>query len=226
MAKAKQIMMVFSIIGRGKSGKYMEMLKTKNIHFHFQMTAFGTAPSEMLDIFGLGNNDKDVVISLADEEYVNAYAAEYTKNLGAASEYGGLMMTLRLSAINRLTAEIVYRTHRNGGDKGEGSKMKDKQKHQLILITVNRGYTEEVMQTSKRAGAMGGTILRARLALDEQAVQKVGELDLQQEREIISILAPCGTAEEIMEAVNREHGATSAANGMIISLPVDKAYKI
>lgn len=225
MAKENQIMMVFSIIGRGKSAKYMEMLKTKNIHFHFQMTAFGTAPSEMLDIFGLGNNDKDVVISLANEEYVDAYTAEFAKNLGTAAEYGGIMMTLRLSAINRLTAEIVYRTHRGSGDKGEKNKMKDKQKHQLILITVNQGYTEEVMQTAKRAGAMGGTILRARLAIDEHAEQ-VGELDLQREREILSILAPGGTAQEIMEAINREHGATSAANGMIISLPVDKAYKI
>ena len=102
---------------------------------------------------------------------------------------------------------------------------KNKHQHQLIWITVNQGYTDQVMQTAKKAGAMGGTILRARLAGTER-LEQFGEVDIQEEKEIITILAPSSTAAEIINAVNAEHGTKSEAHGMIVALPVDKALKI
>ena len=62
-----RIMMMFSIITRGKAGKYMQMLNQNGMSFHIQTAGVGTAPSEMMDIFGLGTNDKDVLITLAPE---------------------------------------------------------------------------------------------------------------------------------------------------------------
>ena len=108
MPDSNRIMMLFTIVGRGKGKKYMDTLTAKGISFHMQMTAHGTAPSEMMDIFGLGNTDKDVVISYATEKACNTYVEELTRNVGASSGYGGLMMCFQLSAINRLTAEIIH----------------------------------------------------------------------------------------------------------------------
>ena len=59
-----RIMMVFSMITRGKAKKFMKNLEENGIGFHFQTNAVGTAPSEMMDIFGLGSNDKDIVSAL------------------------------------------------------------------------------------------------------------------------------------------------------------------
>ena len=149
MSHSNRIMMLFSILGRGKAKQYMQMLSSKGMMFHLQLTAHGTAPSEMMDIFGLGNTDKDVVLTFASEPLVNSYAEDITKNVGSSSEYGGLMMCLRLSAVNRLAAEIVNRQNRENTEKGEVKKMANMHKQQLILITVNQGFTEQVMQTAK-----------------------------------------------------------------------------
>lgn len=220
-----RIMLVFSIITRGKAKKYMENLNRNGMGFHIQTTAKGTAPSEMMDIFGLGTNDKDIVITLAPEEILNSYVYNLTNGLGGNFEYGGLMICLKLSAVNRLTAEFVTRASRETDTTGGKKKVKSGQKNQLILISVNQGYTDAVMETAKMAGAMGGTVLRARLA-DSGIMAQLGEDSVHEEREIITIFAPAGGASQIMEAVNREHGALSEANGMILALPVDKAYKI
>ncbi len=220
-----RIMMVFSIITRGKAKKYMKMLTEKGIAFHFQTTAFGTAPSEMMDIFGLGTNDKDIVISLAPESAINSYVLDENKTLGGNFEYGGLMICLRLSAINRITAELVTRASGDKAIVGGKKKVKDTQKHQFILVSVNQGYTDAVMETAKAAGAMGGTVLRARL-VESGIMEQLGDSKVNQEREIITIFAPAGTASKIMEAINKEHGITSEANGIVLALPVDKAYKI
>ncbi len=220
-----RIMMMFSIITRGKAKKYMESLNRNGIGFHMQTTAFGTAPSEMMDIFGLGTNDKDIVISFAPENIINSYVLRMTDGLSGSFEYGGLMICVRLSAIGRLTSELVSRASKEIDTNGGKKKMKSGQKHQLILVSVNQGYTDAVMETARGAGAMGGTVLRARLA-DSGMIEQIGEAEIQQEREIITIFAPAGTASKIMEEVNRVHGALSEANGMVMALPVDKAYKI
>ena len=220
-----RIMMLFSIVGRGKGKKYMDMLTDRGIRFHMQMTAHGTAPSEMMDIFGLGNTDKDVVISYATEQAGRAYVEEITKDIGSNTGYGGLMMCFKLSAINRLTAEIINRSYPETDGKGGAKRMANTHKQQLILITVNQGFTGQVMQTAKKAGAMGGTILRARLASADK-LEQYGEIADQEEKEIIAILAPVGVASKIMDEVNKEHGFHTEACGMITALPVDKAYKI
>lgn len=226
MAENNRIMMVYSIIGRGKSKRYMEMLGEKGIRVHMRTTARGTAPSEMMDIFGLGNNDKDVVISYAPENVVRSCMSELSQNMGSGSEYGGLMISMRLSAINRLSAEIIAKSAVRNGEKGEKT-MNDKNKHQhqLIWITVDQGYTDQVMRTAKKAGATGGTVIRARLAGTER-LENAASVDIQEEKEIITILAPSGVASEIINAVNREHGMKSAAHGMVMALPVEKALKI
>ena len=222
---SNRIMMIFSIITRGKAKKYMESLDSNGIGFHMQTTAFGTAPSEMMDIFGLGTNDKDIVISLAPESIINSYALKISNGISGGFEYGGLMLCVRLSAISRLTSELVNRASKEIDKNGGKNKVKSGQKHQLILVSVNQGYTDAVMETARSAGAMGGTVLRARLA-DSGMIEQIGDAEIQQERDIITIFAPEGTAAKIMEAVNREHGALSEANGMVMAIPVDKAYKI
>lgn len=221
-----RIMMVFSIISRGKGKKYVESLTKNGMGFHIIANGIGTAPSEMMDIFGLGTNDKDIVITLAPENILNSYLVDMNRGIDGSYEYGGLMMCVRLSAISRLGSELINRTStKEINTKGGKNKVKNTEKHQLILVSVNQGYTDAVMQTARQAGAMGGTVMRARLS-ESSMMEQFGESAVQQEREIITIFAPLGTASKIMEDVNRAHGVLSEANGIVMALPVDKAYKI
>ncbi len=219
-----RIVMLFSIITRGKARKFMSLLAENGIGFHLQSNAVGTAPSEMMDIFGLGTNDKDIVISLAPERVVASFAQAISRGLGGNFEYGGLMLCVRLSAISRISAEIVNRASKPS-ERGGRRKVKSAQKNQLILVSVNQGYTDAVMETAKRAGAMGGTVLRARL-VDGGVMEQLAPQTVHQEREILTIFAPATVAANIMDDINRIHGALSDANGIVMAVPVDKAYKI
>ena len=87
-------MFLLSIVERDKGKKLIKALESMNIKVNFQCVGFGTAPTEMMDIFGLGTNDKDIVIRLATEDIVK----DMMSNFGAAferhSRYGGLMIIL------------------------------------------------------------------------------------------------------------------------------------
>lgn len=218
------MVMILSILERGKGTSYMEMMRQRDVHFHSQTMGLGTAPSEMMDILGLGSNDKDIIISIVPRQTINALAVDLRESLGS-SRYRGLMMELKLSAVNRLAAEMITRTAQNKNPPEGEDDMRNEYNHQLILISVNQGCTEEVMHTARTAGAMGGTIIRSRLA-DGGMMGHFGIQDVMEEREIIMILAASTIAPQIMDAVNREHGVRSKAKGIVCALPVERAFKV
>lgn len=220
--RQNRIMMVISIIERGRAKAYIEMLGRKNIGFHMQCVGQGTASSEMMDILGLGSSDKDIVISYAPRRAVAALAAELSKDMGSGMGYNGLMMFLSTEAINYLAAELLMLQGENSENEGEERAMRSEYRHSLILITVNQGYTDGVMQTAKKAGATGGTVIRARFA----GAERMEVLQVQEEKEIIAILAADSVRNQIMEEVNREFGLRSEAGGVVCAVPVDRAMKI
>ena len=95
----------------------------------------------------------------------------------------------------------------------------------LIIVAVNRGYTEEVMKTARQAGASGGTIIRSRLANAEQAEDFYG-MQLDSEKELLVMLVSSSSRNAILDAINSEYGLRSPAQSVIMAIPVEKAFKI
>lgn len=223
--KDEQIMLVISIIERGKAKSYMDMLGKKDIFFHMQAVGAGTASSEMMDILGLGSNDKDIVISYAPRKNIEILATDLANDLGTGMGFGGLLMILSTSAMSKLTAEVILQRTGSTDLKGDSNAMKSEYQHSLIFINVNPGYTDKVMNSAKKAGATGGTVIRARMANANQTSDMM-DMHIQDEKEIIAILAPDTIRNQIMEEINKEFGLRSEAKGVVCSVPVDKAFKI
>lgn len=221
---SKRLMALLSIVGRDKGKKLIKTLESINIRLNFQCVGFGTAPTEMMDIFGLGTNDKDIVISFAAENDVKDMMADFGTNFESHSVFGGLMIVLGTSAASRVLTELLTHSTTNQAEKGT-VEMKNEYHSNLIVISVNEGYADSVMQVARKAGATGGTIIKGRLA-DAELVRELGNTEIDEEREILVILAPCKTSKQIMENVNSEFGINSKANGIITAIPTEKAYKI
>jgi hypothetical protein len=225
MSDKKSVMALLLIVESEKGKKLIQTLKSKDISTHFQCTGYGTAPTEMMDIFGLGTRDKDIVISFAAETTIKELMLDFGGNFSSYSKYGGLMIVIKLSAINRLICEVLNHNTANEITQKEGANMKNEHHHNLVFISVSQGYTDMVMETAKKAGATGGTVIRTRLAESEK-IKELTQLDFDEEREIICILAPQNISEQIMQDVNAQFGLRSDARGILCAIPVEKAYKI
>lgn len=220
---SKKIMALFSIVEQGKGKKLIKDLSALKVRINFQTVGYGTAPTEMLDIFGLGTKDKDVVISLGAEDYIKDMMANFGEIFQSHSKYGGLMIVLDVVAASRVLSEILNYTGQN--TEKDIAKMKNEHHNNLILISVNEGFSEDVMQVARKAGATGGTVIKGRLADIEQFAEFV-KAEIDGEREMLFILAPDKVSKQIMEDVNAQFGITSQANGIIFALPTEKAFKI
>lgn len=219
-----RIVMLLSIIQRGKGSAYIKMLQDMQVYVHYQGIGSGTASSEMMDILGLGSSDKDIMLSFTTYKTMENIASELNKLVGANMGFNGLTMVISTSAFSKITAEIIKKVSDKEG-KGESGNMHSEYKYSLILVSVNRGYTDEVMQVAKKAGATGGTVIKARLA-EAQLLEAYANTTLNEEKEIVSILAPNSIRNQILEDVNREFGLKSEAQGIVLSVPVDKVFKI
>ncbi len=221
---SKRPMLLVSIVERDKGQKLIKDLEKINIKVNFQCVGLGTAPTEMMDIFGLGTKDKDIIISLGTEAAVNDMMANFGTNFESHTKYGGLMIIMKTNAANRILTEILSFNSAKFSEKGNGS-MKNEHHNNLLILSINDGFSDEVMEVARKAGATGGTVMKGRLANLEQFAE-FGKTDLDGDREILLILAPQKVSAKIMEDVNAEFGITSPANGILVSVPTEKAYKI
>lgn len=93
----------------------------------------------------------------------------------------------------------------------------------MSYFTIGSGISMEPL--GEKAGATGGTVIKGRLAESEK-LNAITEMELDEERESIIILAPADVSARILEDVNEKYGLRSEARGILCAVPVEKAYKI
>ncbi|MBQ9728569.1 MAG: P-II family nitrogen regulator [Clostridia bacterium] len=97
--------------------------------------------------------------------------------------------------------------------------------HEAIFCIVNAGYSESVMESAKKLGAKGGTVLNARGTASKQAETFFG-ISIQPEKEIVMILVPAKLKDNILHALYQDVGLHTPGQGIAFSLPVDAAVGI
>ena len=218
---SNKMKLIVTIVERG-TGAAMIQLYTKNrVFLHCQCPGRGTATSEIMDILGLGSSEKDVVLSYATEGAACQLLYQLDNDLRGSVNTSGIVFDIPLTGLNNLVAAaITYKTE--SSRKGDRDvETENKAKNSLILITCNRGCTEAVMDTAKKAGARGGTVIKARWTGLGDLEQSYG-LTLQAEKEMVAIVVPNEIRNAVMEAVNAQHGLRSDSQAMLCSMGIDQ----
>jgi nitrogen regulatory protein PII len=78
------------------------------------------------------------------------------------------------------------------------------------------------MEAAKACGARGGTILHARGTISKEA-EKAFNLTVQQDKEIVMILAKDEQIDSILKGLYHAVGTSTKAQGIAFALPVDEA---
>lgn len=198
--------------------KYFER---KKLPIHYKINAIGTAPSDILDILGIGSPEKCIVLCLIPKPVSDVLLRELYVELMFGVPGNGIAFTVPLNAANQKLVKIM-----NGisdidlkSDGKEELIMSDI-KRVMITAVINPGFSDTVMQAAKTAGARGGTIIHGRGVSDEESINQWG-LGLQEEKEIVMIVAEADKKVAIMEAISEKCGTNTEANGFVTAMPID-----
>jgi len=235
-----ELRLIFFIIDWNQANVVSDVFLEEKVRFYFLSKGMGTANSEILDLLGIGARDKAVIICLEQQVLVQVLMKEVRKKLRRSSPGAGIAFTVPLSAINdpvllifkqsihkneKIAAEMAaamgQKATENSGQESKGRSMENMaHEHDLIVAAVNHGFSDELMNTARGAGASGGTVINARGQGHEGAVKFFG-IPVQDEKELILILTSREKKVPLMKAICEAHGLNTSAQGIIFSLPVD-----
>ncbi len=212
--------MFFLIVSQKLGKKAEEVCEKLGVFTQYHIYAKGTASGEIVDMLGLGSIDKTALITLLPKNFAKKVLSEMRMQLYLGTPNSGVGFTVPLSGssagVMRLMQSHEITINRN--IIGEED-MNDK--YAMIIAFVDQGYSEAVMAAAKPAGASGGTVFHSRHVGADEEVQQFMGITIQEEREIVLILAKNENKKAIMQAVSEKCGAQSAARGTVVSLPVD-----
>lgn len=97
--------------------------------------------------------------------------------------------------------------------------------YDVIVTIVNKGYSEKVIEASKKAGAEGGTILNGRgTGIHEQA--KLFSIQIEPEKEIVLTLIAREKTDDVLKAIMVEGELEKPGKGIAFVLEVERTIGI
>lgn len=91
--------------------------------------------------------------------------------------------------------------------------------HEVVFAIVNSGFAEDVMDVAREQGVRGGTIVKARGVVNENAAAFFG-ITLHQDKEILMMVVEKDLRDRVLNAIYKEMGMAKKAKGIAFSLPV------
>jgi len=93
--------------------------------------------------------------------------------------------------------------------------------YELVLVIVNEGFTEQVMDVAKANGVRGGTVFNALGTASEQA-KKLFNISIQPKKEIVMMVIDTSIKTNLLHALYQQIGLNTPGQGIAMSLPIDE----
>jgi nitrogen regulatory protein PII len=116
-------------------------------------------------------------------------------------------------------------TSRRTTERNETMADENTERFELILSIINQGFSDDLMDAAREAGAHGGTVFHAR-GTARPGEEKFYGISLQHEKEIVAIVARRAQRRAILDAVQEACGKGTEANGVFIALPVEQSVGV
>ncbi len=92
----------------------------------------------------------------------------------------------------------------------------------LLVVIVNNGYSQDVINLAKDKGARGATIVNGSGSVKPEAKKLYG-IEINPEKELVLIVVAKELVDTLLTVIYENLGTTSLAQGVAFSLPINHA---
>lgn len=214
-SQPKAIYLVCAICDRNRRDRAKAALKAHKPYLSLSLTGKGTASSRILSYLGLGESDKAALFSVMPAAAAHEALADLYRQMDMAKPGNGIVFSLRMNQ-GCYHRAVAYQQPTDGGMPMQP----ENQGYDLIMTIMNRGYSEEVMDAARGAGAAGGTTLHAR-SFGQAGAGKFFGVEITPEKELLMIIASRESSCRIMTAIAEKAGPETDMGAVSFSMPVD-----
>lgn len=208
---------VLSIVDRNRAKEMIEIHQSLQLSLILTNLGKGTATSEHLLLYDLTETEKAIIGTVAGEASVKQLIRTAKRKLFIDIPGNGIMMVIPMKSIGG-SKSLAYLTD-NQTLGGAAPDMNFE--NELIIVILNEGCSDMVMDAARGAGATGGTVFHAK-GTGRARSEKFFGVSLAEEKDMIYILASAKKKSAIMQNINRECGPDTKACAICFSLPVSE----
>ena len=211
------INLLITILNRGNLSRIRSLYEKNGISPLIMMLGSGTATPGQLRMLGLDASEKALIAGVINGSETHSFFNKAKKEMMIDVPGNGVMMTVPIKSIVG-GKTLAYMT--NGGEP-------DKEKptmefnNELIVVVLNSGFTDDVMDTAREAGAGGGTVIHAK-GTGAKLASKFFGVNLAEEKEVLFIAERKEKKSKIMQAIAEKMGPQTSAGAICFSLPISE----
>ena len=203
-----------AVLDRDKSNDLTALLHETGIPAVMTLYGRGTATREHLLLSGLEAKGKAILCGVADAAQAKQLFKLARRRLQIDIPGNGIIMNIPLKSVagGRTLAYLTDSAVKEGRPNMNFQ-------HELIIVIMNEGYSDFVMDAARSAGAGGGTVLHAKGTAGGRDQSFYG-VNLAEEKDMVYIVAYADQKAAIMRAISEKAGPGTKAGAICFSLPI------
>ena len=209
-----KLVLMITIVQRKYSEDMISYFGQNGVSMTFGRYARGTATDSMLNYLGVAEKEKCIAFSMLPVELAMKVSKGLNKKIKDSFSFA-----VPISSVGG--KNMMENLENTNIPQNEGQANHYKFADELILIVINRGFVDTVMEIARKAGAPGGTVIHAR-GTGVGDAEKFFGVTVGAENEIILIVTEREKRDAIMKAVMENAGAGTPSGSVLFSLPVMK----
>ena len=217
MMNHSDLYLMMTVTGRDRMPDFMRLYRDKGLESHFLSLGHGTADQRYMRLLALNETEKMICMTVVTGRKWLEVKKAMSVRLRIEAPGVGIAYIVPLSAFGG-KRELMFLTDGQGYEKGEEAALKGTEQELLVVIG-NQGYSEQIMDAARAAGARGGTVIHARGTGQDKAERFLG-ISLASEKDVILIVTPSEKKTEMMQRIIREAGPETKAGAIVFALPV------
>ncbi len=217
MEEIVKVKLLTTIVDKDNEEPILKIYKKHKISFFVKTHGKGTGSSSLMEYFGLDDVKKNVTFSVIPEELETRLMHDLHKKLEIYKPGKGIAFTITISSSSKYLSNL----YKNMDIKMEKYTMENEKEYELIMLIVEEGYATLAMDSAKKVGANGGTLIHGRGLGTKEATKFLG-ITIEPEKDVVLILVEKENKIRVMEEITKSVGLSTKGRGICFSIPVDE----
>lgn len=202
-----------AIMDFGKGSKALKLAKRLGAMGGTIFLGKGTVSNELLNVLGLLEIRKEIFITIIDEDLESNFYDEMSKKFSLEKPNTGVAFSIPLKRFLRISQPMDL----SNTEKRDVNKVD----YEAIFVIVDKGLSDNVLDSAKSAGSRGGTVIHGR-GSGTKAKEKLFNIEIEPEKDIVLILAKEEEAKKIVDSIKEGLNICDPGAGIIFVLDVNR----
>jgi hypothetical protein len=203
------------IVNGGKGSKILEFVHKKGINKAICFLGKGTIKNGLLQLIEMDEVNKEIIMLIVSSDMEAEILEQLNIKFHFQRPNHGIAFAMPIARISKWEKDALIQWEKINANANS------QYNHVVLLLIVDKGNAEMVVQISQQAGFFGGTIIRARGSASK--LNMVLDMVVEPEKEAVLILTERNKADQLASLLSKHLQLCQDNTGILIKLAISNA---